>query len=201
MGIDTDKINQQANTTQRYETLIELADCLIATGKVDEAQKYYEQAAVVAPDEAAPYVGLGVAAFTRSQFDEAENAFKVAKRLAPNNAKAYCGLAMTAQQKNNPDAAFDYYLKSLELDGDNLTALLGMFQMSCKTGSFSKVIYYLEIYLKSHPNDTSVMFSLAALYIKQGQTENCRKLLDRILEIEPGNKDAAALKQEIEKNN
>ena len=137
MGIDTDKINQQANTTQRYEALIELADCLIATGKVDEAQKYYEQAAVVAPDEAEPYVGLGVAAFTRSQFDDAENAFRVAKRLAPDNAKAYCGLAMTAQQKNNPDAAFDYYLKSLELDGDNLTALLGMFQMSCKTGSFS----------------------------------------------------------------
>jgi tetratricopeptide (TPR) repeat protein len=179
--------------------LIELADCLIATGKVDEAQKCYEQAAVVAPDEASPYVGLGVAAFTRSQFDDAENAFKVAKRLAPDNAKAYCGLAMTAQQKNNPDAAFDYYLKSLELDGDNLTALLGMFQMSCKTGSFSKVIYYLEIYLESHPKDTSVMFSLAALYVKQGQMENCGKLLDKILTLEPGNKEAAALKQEIEK--
>ncbi|MFA6175731.1 MAG: tetratricopeptide repeat protein [Phycisphaerae bacterium] len=200
MGIDIDKLNQQANTTQRYEAMIELADCLIATGKVDEAQKYYEQAAVVAPDEAAPYIGLGVSAFTRGQFDDAENAFKVAKRLAPDNAKAYCGLAMTAQQKNNPDAAFDFYLKSLELDGDNLTALLGMFQMSCKTGSFSKVIYYLEIYLKSHPKDTSVMFSLAALYIRQGQMDNCRKLLDKILFIEPGNKDAAALKQEIEKN-
>jgi len=200
MGIDIDKLNQQANTTQRYEAMIELADCLIATGKVDEAQKYYEQAAVVAPDEAAPYIGLGVSAFTRGQFDDAENAFKVAKRLAPDNAKAYCGLAMTAQQKNNPDAAFDFYLKSLELDGDNLTALLGMFQMSCKTGSFSKVIYYLEIYLKSHPKDTSVMFSLAALYVRQGQMDNCGKLLDKILLIEPGNKDAAALKQEIERN-
>jgi tetratricopeptide (TPR) repeat protein len=91
-------------------------------------------------------------------------------------------------------------LKSLELDGDNLTALLGMFQMSCKTGSFSKVIYYLGIYLKSHPNDTSVMFSLAALYVKQGQMENCRKLLDKILIIEPSNKDAMSLKQEIERN-
>ncbi|HBG78600.1 MAG TPA: hypothetical protein DDW84_07145 [Phycisphaerales bacterium] len=200
MGIDIDKLNQQANTTQRYEAMIELADCLIATGKVDEAQKYYEQAAVVAPDEAAPYIGLGVSAFTRGQFDDAENAFKVAKRLAPDNAKAYCGLAMTAQQKNNPDAAFDFYLKSLEFDGDNLTALLGMFQMSCKTGSFSKVIYYLEIYLKSHPKDTSVMFSLAALYIRQGQMDNCRTLLEKILLIEPGNKDAAALKQEIERN-
>ena len=107
---------------------------------------------------------------------------------------------MTAQQKNNPDAAFDYYLKSLELDGDNLTALLGMFQMSCKMGSFSKVIYYLEIYLKSHPNYTSVMFSLAALYMKQGQTSDCRKLLDRILAAEPDNKDALALRQELERN-
>jgi Tfp pilus assembly protein PilF len=200
MGIDTEKTDQQANMTQRYDVLIELADCLVTTGKIEEAQKYYEQAAVIAPDEAAPYIGIGVASFSNGQLDDAENAFKVAKRLAPNNAKAYCGLAMTAQQRNNPDAAFDFYLKSLELDSDNLTALLGMFQMACKTGSFSKVIYYLEIYLKSHPKDTSVMFSLAALYMKQGQTDDCRMILNRILSIEPNNKDAMALKQEIERS-
>lgn len=199
MDISTNKIDQQANTTQRYEVLIELADCLVATGKIDEAQKHYEQAAVILPDEAEPYIGLGVVAFSRNQLDDAENAFKVAKRLKPNNAKAYCGLAMTAQQKNNLEAAFDFYLKSLEIDGDNLTALLGLFQMACRTGSFSKVIHYLEIYLKMHPDDTAVMFSLAALYMKQEQVAQCRELINRILSFEPENKDALALLQELER--
>jgi tetratricopeptide (TPR) repeat protein len=200
MDISADKISQQANTTQKYEVLIELADCLVSTGKIDEAQKYYEKAAVISPDEAEPYIGLGVVALNRNQIDDAENAFKVAKRLNPACAKAYCGLAMTAQQKNNPEAAFDFYLKSLELDSDNLTALLGLFQMACKMGSFSKVIYYLEIYLKTHPDDTSVMFSLAALYMKQGQIDHCRKIIGRLLTAEPANKDALGLLAELERN-
>ena len=61
-------------------------------------------------------------------------------------------------------------MKSLELDTNNITALLGLFQVSCEMGSFAKVIYYLQVYLQMHPGDTSVMFALSALYLKDGQT-------------------------------
>ena len=91
---------------------------------------------------------------------------------------------MVAQKKNDYEKAFEMYLKSLELDTDNLTALLGLFQTSCQMGSFAKVIYYLEVYLDMHPDDCSVMFSLAALYVKENRFEQSRKTLLNILTLD-----------------
>ncbi len=186
------------NTTQRYEVLQELGDCYTSVGNYEQAQQYYEKAALVSPDEPGPYVGLGVVALQKNLLDDASIAFRVACRLDSNCSRAYTGLAMVAQQRADYKSAFDMYLKSLDLDVDNLTALLGLFQTSCQMGSFDKVIHYLKTYLDMHPGDTSVMFSLAALYMKDDQAEQSRELLLNILVIEPSNKDAANLLEEVE---
>jgi hypothetical protein len=49
-----------------------------------------------------------------------------------------------------------------------------------------------------HPGDTSVMFSLAALYMKDGRLEQSKKILLDILTLESANKDAANLLEEVE---
>ncbi len=186
------------DSTQHYDVLQELGDCYTSVGNGDQAQRCYEKAASLGPDEPGPYVGLGVVALQKNLLDDAEIAFRVACRLDANCAKAYGGLAMVAQQKADYKQAFEMYLKCLELDTDNLTALLGLFQTSCRMGSFARVIYYLEVYLDMHPGDTSVMFSLAALYMKDNRFEQSKKILLDILTLDEGHKDAANLLEEVE---
>jgi len=186
--------------TQHYEVLQELGDCYSSIGNYDQAQHYYEKAASLGPDEPGPYVGLGVVALQKNLLDDAEIAFRVACRLDPNCAKAYAGLAMVFQQKQNCQQAFELYMKCLELDSDNITALLGLFQTSCQMGSFEKIIYYLETYLDMHPADTAVAFSLAALYMKDGRLEQSQKMLLDILALNPANQDATNLLEEVERN-
>ncbi|MFC1766810.1 tetratricopeptide repeat protein, partial [Planctomycetota bacterium] len=164
-----------------FTTAQEKGDCYTSIGELHQARQYYEQAAVLEPDDPRPYIGLGVVALQNDQIDDADIAFRVACRLDPTSSKAYTGLAMIERQRGNLRAAFDYYLKSLDNDADNLTALLGLFQTSCQMGSFAKVIHYLEIYLHTHPQDTSVMFSLAALYVKDGFLENAKQLLSNLI--------------------
>ena len=65
-------------------------------------------------------------------------------------------------------------------------------------GTFQKIIHYLEVYLDMHPADTSVMFSLSALYVRDGRFEKARQLLLNMLALEPANKDAANLLEEVE---
>ena len=90
-------------------------------------------------------------------------------------------------------------MKSLELDPDNILALLGMFQVSCAMGSFAKVIHYLEIYLRMHPGDGSVMFALATLYLRDGRIESSRATLRSLLALDPAHRDAANLLEEAER--
>jgi len=183
---------------QHYEVLQELGDCYTCAGNHKVAQDCYEQAAALGPDEAGPYIGLGVIALQNELLDDAESAFKIAIRLDKCSSKAYTGLAMVLQRKGALQQAFDTYLKSLELDCDNLTALLGLFQTSCSIGSFSKVIFYLQTYLSMHPGDISVMFTLAALYLKDGAAEKSEKILQDILALDASNTDAAKLLEEVE---
>jgi tetratricopeptide (TPR) repeat protein len=105
---------------------------------------------------------------------------------------------MIQQQKGDTKQAFDLYLRCLDIDSDNLTALLGLFQVSCQMGSFSRVIEYLKIYLDMHPADVSVMFCLATLYVKDQQLIQAQQLLERILELDPDNTDARNLQEEVE---
>ncbi len=184
--------------TQHYNVVKELGDCHASVGNFREAQKCYEKAASLSPDEAGPYIGIGVIALQEGKMADAEVAFKVSKRLDPQNSKAYCGLAMIRQNKGQWSKSFELYLKCLELDSDNLTALLGLFQMSCQMGSFSKVIHYLEVYLDMHPGDASVMFCLATLHFKDGRVHEAREILQRILAQDANNTDVADLLEEVE---
>jgi tetratricopeptide (TPR) repeat protein len=198
MDIKQNNVDEQHDSTQHYEVLQELGDCYASVGNYSQAQQYFEKAAVLSPDEADPYVGLGVVALQKNLLDDAEIAFRVACRLNANCAKAYAGFAMVAQQRAEYKQAFEMYLKSLELDTDNLVALLGLFQTSCQMGSFAKVIHYLEMYLNLHPGDTSVMFPLAALYMKDGKFEESKNILLNLLSLDENHKDAANLLEEVE---
>jgi len=196
---------QQHDSTHRYEVLQELGDCCTSVGNYQEAQHYYDKAAVLGPDEPGPYVGLGAVALQKNLLDDAETAFRVACRLDANCAKAYAGLAMVAQQRADYKLAFEMYLKCLELDTDSPLALLGLFQTSCQMGSFAKVTHYLELYLNMHPGDASVMFPLAALYMKDGRLEQSKKILLELLTLDRNNQstghltvDAANLLEEVE---
>lgn len=186
--------------TQHYEVLHELGDCYTSVGRYEDAKNCYEKAASLAPDEAGPYVGLGVIAIESHLPDDAEIAFRVACRLDTRCAEGHCGLAMVAQMKGSYEKAFERYLKSLEIDGNNLTALLGLFQSSCQMGTFEKITYYLEMYMRTHPADTSVMFTLAALYMKDNRLEQSKNILMDVLALEPENKEAQNLLEEVEYN-
>ena len=143
-------------------------------------------------------LGLGSIALKNGLLDEAGIAFRVACRLDGNCSEAYSGLALVAQKKTDYKQAFEMYLTALKLDTDNLTALLGLFQTSCRMGSFARVIHYLRIYLEKHPGDTFVMFSLAALYIKDKKLAQARDILRKLLLLDPTNDDAEKLLEEVE---
>ena len=183
---------------QRFEVLRDLGDDYAALGELERARQCYLQAAAVAPDQAAPHVGLGVLSVQFGRLDEAQAAFETAAARDTACAEAYGGLAMVKQQRQDYAGAFDMHLQCLELDTDNLMALLGLFQTSCQMGTFAKVIHYLEVFLDRHPGDTSVLFCLATLYAREGRLDEARQCLLSVLALEPGKLEAEQLLQQVQ---
>jgi hypothetical protein len=66
-------------------------------------------------------------------------------------------------------------------------------------GSFEKIIHYLQTYLDMHPGDTSVMFALAALYMKDSRLAESQTILRDVLALQPGHKEAENLLEEVER--
>lgn len=185
------------NLHQHYEVLKELADCYAALNDPRRAMGHYLEAAELAPEKAGPYVGMGVLGIQTGRLGEAEQAFQTAAAKEPRCAEAYGGLAMVRQQRQDYPGAFDMYLKCLELDADNLIALLGLFQTSCQMGTFAKVIHYLELYLDRHPGDSSVQFCLASLYAREGRLQQAEDALLSVLTLEPDKAEAQQLLREV----
>lgn len=187
-----------AGLRQHYEMLAERGDCYASLGDYAKARASYERAALLAPDEPDPYVSLGVLAVQVGRSSDAVEAFEAARRIDPTSAEAYGGLAMVHQQAGRYDAAFGHYLKCLELNADNLFALLGLFQTSCQMGTFAKIIHYLTLYLDRHPDDAAVLFCLATLQAREGRLDEAREMLLQVLAAEPDRQEAAELLREVE---
>jgi cytochrome c-type biogenesis protein CcmH/NrfG len=185
--------------THHFDVLDELGNCYAVLGEFERAEECYTAAALLEPNRAAPFIGLGVIALQLERLGEAEVAFETAARREPDSAEAYGGLAMVRQQRGDYASAFDMHLKCLQLDADNLVALLGLFQASCQMGTFAKVIHYLEIYLQRHPGDAAVLFCLATLYAREGQLDDARQCLLSVLALEPEKPEAVQLLQEVQR--
>ena len=185
--------SQQNLADVHCSILMHMADCYAAASDSELAERYYRAASALSPARAAPYVGLGAMALQAEQFARARQFFETASQLQADCSEAYSGLAIIHQKCRDYSAAFEMHLKCLELDTDNLVALLGLFQTSCEMGTFSKIIHYLEVYIDRNPTDTSVLFCLATLYAREGRLYEARRVTLEILAHEPGKTGAAQL--------
>jgi tetratricopeptide (TPR) repeat protein len=173
--------------------LMQMGDCYAESSDTELAQRHYHAARALCPSLAGPYVGLGTMALQGEQLSQAREFFETAAELQPDSAEAYGGLAIVHEKLSDYAAAFEMHLKCLELDTDNLVALLGLFQISCRMGTFAKIIHFLEVYLRRNPTDTSVLFCLATLYAREGRLHDARRVTMDILSYEPEKEGAAKL--------
>ncbi len=196
--IHQDELQHYRRRSQAFDEVMAAGDERVAREEFAHALRYYRQAAVLDATRPEPHVALGVLAMQTDQDDQAVGHFQTAAAMAPHCAEAHAGLAMIHQKHQRFPQAFEMYLRCLETDGDNLMALLGLFQTSCQMGTFSKIIQYLEAYLEKHPEDHSVLFCLATLQAREGRLLQAKQALLTILAASPDQPDANHLLESVE---
>ncbi len=152
-----------------YQSLLEKANEDLAGGDYQSARKYFEQAAILGPDESDPYVGLGIVELKEGDLDQAELCFMVASRLGPQCSRAYSGLGLIEQKRGNLEKAAEHYLKCFVLNREDYNSVIGLFEVSKKMHSYGLLKRCLEIYIEEHPEDLSNVLLLGCLYLKDNE--------------------------------
>jgi len=123
-----------------FQAHLGLGDCLLATGALDDSEKEYQAAAVVAPDRPEAQLGLGRVLLAKHRPEQALGAFDLALKNGASHAVALNGKglaldllgrhadAQQAYQEGLKDASQDRVLRSnfglsLALTGDYQGAL------------------------------------------------------------------------------
>ncbi|MCY2931664.1 MAG: tetratricopeptide repeat protein [Planctomycetota bacterium] len=181
-----------------YDRLKDMGDCCTVAGDLGQAQHHYSQAIECQPERAEAYVGLGAVALAQARPRDAKRHFQLAVALNARCPEAYAGLALIYHDEQDYRAAFDMYLRCLDLNGDHLLALLGLFQVSCQMGTFEQIIRYLKLYLQHHGDDVAVLFCLATLHARGGALKAAREVALRVLALDPAHSEAIALLHRIQ---
>ena len=147
---------------------------------------------------AEPFVGMGMAQIQIGELSEAFDTFLIALKKDSRCPEAYKGLASIHQMRGNFEMSIQMYLRCLELDKDDLSALVGLFQSSCQMGRFDTIVGLLRDYLQRNPGDPSIMLCLATLFARQGEFAHAKQTLLSLLKLVPGHVKAAQILEEIE---
>src|SRR3989344_5695947 len=87
-------------------------------GKYDEAQKLFEQAINLAPDNPAGYMGLGNILRYRGNFEDSEKAYKKVLSLTPDDVQPYIELGKLYRAWHKWDEAEKSLLKAAKMKPD-----------------------------------------------------------------------------------
>lgn len=125
-------------------------------GHLEEANRWYERAIHIRPDEAAPHRNLGHNYLTAKQYSEAEKELKTAERLAPENPFAHYYLAELYLETSRDADAFREFQPAHALLENDPASLFLMAQACVRLGKgpeAAELIHSLEAGGKLGPGE------------------------------------------------
>jgi glycosyltransferase involved in cell wall biosynthesis/radical SAM superfamily enzyme YgiQ (UPF0313 family)/ADP-heptose:LPS heptosyltransferase/tetratricopeptide (TPR) repeat protein len=180
------------------ERRLERADGLAREGKFDDAEAVYRSVLRGDNTNLRAMTGIGVARLMAGRLEEAQKAFMDVLEINPADAKALAGLGMVNCLQGRDEEGFACFSRALDSDPENLTALSELLKCSYRLDRFYEAEQRLESYLRYHPADLNMIFSLAGVQFRGGKPIEALDTVDKLLIFAPGYDGAQELKERIE---
>lgn len=117
----------------------------------------------------------------------------------PQDPVAHLQLAEALAQQKNFDAALAEYDQAIKLNPKAVAPYLRAGNLADKIGNPERAIKYYRAGLEALPNDESLTFKLADVYLEQKQYDDARLLIENLLRTDAGNAQALWRLGEIER--
>nr|WP_277348927.1 tetratricopeptide repeat protein [Sneathiella limimaris] len=155
--------------------VLEIAEILRKTKKIEAAKELYTQLVAKFPDEAEVHNGIGYLHLSQDKPYLATKSFEMALTLEENNSKALGGIALAMDTAGEHDKAHDHYRKAIKSDPNNLTYQNNLALSLALVGRLEQAIAMLEI-ITAHPKATAQhRQNLALVYGMAGKSAEAMK--------------------------
>ncbi len=181
----------QAQLREAYETLNaadpggrseaygELGKLLMAGAYLDEAERFFLNAQVLAPDDFRWSYYLGHLYRKTGRLTESVDYFEQALRLRPDDLAALTWLGQVHIDAGRPDAAAPHLARARALDPDAPAVLFQLARAASAGRDHAGAAALLEDALRLEPAATALHYPLAMAYRGLGDIERAQAYLDR----------------------
>lgn len=174
-----------------------VGDCFTRLGDPSSAKNAYNKALVVDPFIAKAHIGLGTVALTKNSYDSAVIHFQKSVGLAPNDEMGSFGLGLAFQGLGELNEANKWVVNACRLNPVNVAAVYTLVKLAYDRNSFDDARNALCRYIAEKPQDLNMVFSLAGVEFKSGNTTAAEMLLTQLLAIDPTEARATQLLAQI----
>lgn len=167
--------------------------CMLRKGLYSEAEACYQKALSIDDSSDKPHLGLGSLELMKGNYNKAERHFASALQKNARSDKARLGLALVRMEQGREREAFDEARRALDINIENQQAMLVAVKAGFKANRLDAVERFLSKYVELHPANTEILYTLAGVRRKLGDTDGAREAAECILIFKPDHQPAKEL--------
>jgi tetratricopeptide (TPR) repeat protein len=168
-----------------------------ADGRIDDAEKEFEEARATSDASVLPLIGLSKIAWSRNDASRAEAMIKEAKSIDPESPELWLWTAQLAQDQQKWQVAEEAYIRALDDIGqyDIMThqkyqTIASLVRVLREQGKASEAFVYEEILAKSGPGTIKSNLSAAQQAFEKGDYNDAINYLKEVLTQAPATEPA-----------
>ncbi|MBI1956821.1 MAG: protein kinase [Acidobacteria bacterium] len=165
--------------SREASTLVEAANTALLRGRgAAEARALFGKAALLAPDNPIPEVGLAYCDLGDGKAAAGHERLLHLLARYPGSAEVLVGLGFSEERQKNDAAALKYYEAAIRLKAELLDAHMRIASIYYRKNELLNAKHAFEEARRIAPNSPDVVFNLAHVYAKLGDLERARELLE-----------------------
>ncbi len=167
-----------------------LANALIASGRVADAEAHLKLALAATPGSAGTHNNLGMALAEQGRVDEAAAEFRAAIAADPVSATAHRNLGNLLATQGRPEEGLRSLAKAVEVDPSDADARYDLGSLLLEQQRFGPAAEHLRAALRLKPDRPEALNNLGIALASQGQIADALGYFERAVQLRPGFADA-----------
>lgn len=181
-GVEDLLLRVGERTKDRSDLLRIKGDAYLHAGNLEEATQTYADASQLDESNWRAYLGLGQLAFMSHSHEEAIKFFKKVLARDPNNYHAMLGFGGVYRRLKMFEEAVFWLGKCVELGRGDRKALFSLSQTCLESDDVAGAIGAMERAMEIvGEKESAVVMGLGQLYLRSGEVEKGRALLDKVM--------------------